>query len=162
MAIECDGATYHSSASARDRDQLRQAHLEAMGWSFHRIWSTDWFLHRQEEIQRALDAYRKALEMDATRRSAQPSSEVPTAPNVQPLRKERGQKPLIVPQENITQYSRKSLEAIIRWIQSDGRLYTDEELVYEAARELGFQRVGVRIQEYLTRAIRDVKLQWGS
>jgi very-short-patch-repair endonuclease len=43
LAIECDGATYHSSQSARDRDRLRQDHLENLGWRFHRIWSTDWF-----------------------------------------------------------------------------------------------------------------------
>jgi REase_MTES_1575 len=43
LAIECDGATYHSAPTARDRDRLRQQHLEALGWSFHRIWFTDWF-----------------------------------------------------------------------------------------------------------------------
>jgi very-short-patch-repair endonuclease len=40
LAIECDGATYHSSQSARDRDRLRQEQLERQGWRFHRIWST--------------------------------------------------------------------------------------------------------------------------
>jgi very-short-patch-repair endonuclease len=43
LAIECDGVTYHSSATARDRDRLRQEHLERLGWQFHRIWSTEWF-----------------------------------------------------------------------------------------------------------------------
>jgi len=42
MAVETDGATYHSSRSARDRDYLRQKILEGHGWEFHRIWSTDW------------------------------------------------------------------------------------------------------------------------
>ena len=41
--IECDGATYHSSATARDRDKMRQAVLESLGWNILRIWSTDWF-----------------------------------------------------------------------------------------------------------------------
>lgn len=41
--IECDGATYHSSKSARDRDRLRQEVLERLGWDLYRIWSTDWF-----------------------------------------------------------------------------------------------------------------------
>ena len=45
LAIECDGATYHSSATARDRDRLRQEHLERLGWTFHRLWSRDWFYH---------------------------------------------------------------------------------------------------------------------
>ena len=43
LAIECDGASYHSHISARDRDRLRQRHLEDLGWRVHRIWSTDWF-----------------------------------------------------------------------------------------------------------------------
>jgi very-short-patch-repair endonuclease len=38
LAIECDGATYHSSYTARDRDRLRQQQLENLGWRFHRIW----------------------------------------------------------------------------------------------------------------------------
>jgi hypothetical protein len=39
LASVCDGASYHSSATARDRDRLRQAHLQRLGWRFHRIWS---------------------------------------------------------------------------------------------------------------------------
>jgi len=41
--IECDGATYHSSRSARDRDRLREEVLNRLGWDLYRIWSTDWF-----------------------------------------------------------------------------------------------------------------------
>ena len=41
--IECDGARYHSSATARDRDKVRQAVLEDLGWTILRVWSTDWF-----------------------------------------------------------------------------------------------------------------------
>ncbi|TIO03953.1 MAG: hypothetical protein E5X93_31350, partial [Mesorhizobium sp.] len=43
LGIECDGAEYHSSRSARDRDRLRQSVLEDHGWIIHRIWSADWF-----------------------------------------------------------------------------------------------------------------------
>ena len=43
--IECDGVTYHSSLSARDRDRIRQEILESLGWRDRiiRVWSTDWF-----------------------------------------------------------------------------------------------------------------------
>ena len=41
--VECDGATYHSSKSARDRDRLREEVLSRLGWDLYRIWSTDWF-----------------------------------------------------------------------------------------------------------------------
>lgn len=53
--IECDGATYHSSRSARDRDRLRQDILESRGWNIYRIWSTDWFHRRQDQEQKLLD-----------------------------------------------------------------------------------------------------------
>jgi len=56
--IECDGASYHSSRSARDRDRLRQDILEARGWSILRIWSTDWFYRRVEQENRLLDDLR--------------------------------------------------------------------------------------------------------
>lgn len=56
LAIECDGAAYHSSRSARDRDRLRQGVLEGLGWTFHRIWSTDWFRNRKEELLRVVAA----------------------------------------------------------------------------------------------------------
>lgn len=52
LAVECDGATYHSALWARERDRLRQDVLEHLGWTFHRIWSTDWFYNRQAEIER--------------------------------------------------------------------------------------------------------------
>jgi hypothetical protein len=52
MAIDCDGATYHSALWARERDRLRQDVLESLGWRFHRIWSTDWFYQRAQEIDR--------------------------------------------------------------------------------------------------------------
>ncbi|OYZ14133.1 MAG: DNA helicase [Sphingomonadales bacterium 28-64-96] len=63
LAVECDGATYHSALWARERDRLRQDVLEHLGWRFHRIWSTDWFYSRQTQIQRlrqALEAARAA------------------------------------------------------------------------------------------------------
>lgn len=52
LGIECDGATYHSSRSARDRDRLRQEILERLGWKIHRIWSTDWFKNSLAEANR--------------------------------------------------------------------------------------------------------------
>jgi very-short-patch-repair endonuclease len=54
LGIECDGATYHSSRWARDRDRLRQDVLESRGWTIHRIWSTDWFRRPNDELRRLL------------------------------------------------------------------------------------------------------------
>lgn len=49
--IECDGATYHSSKSARERDITRQRFLESRGWNILRIWSRNWWKDSQNEIR---------------------------------------------------------------------------------------------------------------
>ncbi len=54
LGIECDGASYHSSATARDRDRLRQEVLEKLDWKIYRIWSTDWFKNQQRELDKLL------------------------------------------------------------------------------------------------------------
>ena len=61
LAIECDGATYHSSRSARDRDRLRQEQLERHGWRFHRIWSAEWFHDKNTCTAKAIAAYHAAV-----------------------------------------------------------------------------------------------------
>ena len=61
LAVECDGASYHSFPTARDRDRLRQQILESRGWRFHRIWSTDWFRNPENEVQRVLESYHAAI-----------------------------------------------------------------------------------------------------
>lgn len=53
--IECDGATYHSAKSVRDRDKIRQEILESLGWKIYRIWSTDWFKNKDREIKKLFD-----------------------------------------------------------------------------------------------------------
>ena len=65
LAIECDGATYHSSKNARDRDRLRQEILERMGWRFYRIWSTDWFRNKSVEQLRLLETAADAVKNPA-------------------------------------------------------------------------------------------------
>ncbi|PCE23198.1 DNA helicase [Paraburkholderia acidicola] len=57
--VECDGATYHRSATARDRDKLREQVLRGLGWDILRIWSTDWWIDMQgtaEQIHDQLNA----------------------------------------------------------------------------------------------------------
>ncbi|OIK10515.1 DUF4011 domain-containing protein [Bacillus sp. MUM 13] len=63
LGIECDGATYHSSKTARDRDRLRQSILESLGWNIHRIWSQDW-VKRKKEITEEIVNIVKAQQND--------------------------------------------------------------------------------------------------
>lgn len=75
LAVECDGAHYHSARSARERDRLRAQVLEGLGWRIHRVWSTDWWQTPDREIQRIVAAIEKA-----TRESAAPPVALPREP----------------------------------------------------------------------------------
>ncbi|SRR5579875_176035 len=62
LGIECDGAMYHSSRVARDRDRLRQEVLEGLGWRIYRVWGTSWYRHRREQEERLKAAIEAAIE----------------------------------------------------------------------------------------------------
>ena len=67
MGVECDGATYHSAKSARDRDRLRQSVLEGLGWNIKRIWSTDWFKNPQAQLKPIIEELHR-LKTEVTER----------------------------------------------------------------------------------------------
>jgi very-short-patch-repair endonuclease len=163
LAVECDGASYHSAYTARDRDRLRQQHLEALGWRFHRIWSTDWFMRRDQEIDRAVVAYQAAI-VHADRsdtsggavdgNSSGPSENISNqAPNTASIVGTRRPRPRIQARGSIDEYQLSELVALVEWIESDGRSRTDEELRQELVNELGFKRRGVRIDEAIRKAV---------
>lgn len=163
LAIECDGASYHSSPTARDRDRLRQQHLEALGWRFHRIWSTDWFLRREDEIERTLTAFQSALRFSekpaqddecgatdgepATRAMERDSADA--SATTSPLHP----RPRIPKRGGIGQYRLRELVQLVNWVESDGRVRTDGEIIDILIDELGFQRRGARIEAALRSAI---------
>lgn len=66
LGIECDGAMYHSSRVARDRDRLRQEVLEGLGWRLHRIWGTSWYRDRSDQEERLRGAIEAAIAGDAS------------------------------------------------------------------------------------------------
>lgn len=62
VGVECDGATYHSAATARDRDKVRAAILEGLGWKLLRLWSTEWWIDKEKALDRLDLEIRKLLE----------------------------------------------------------------------------------------------------
>ncbi|MFF3650525.1 DUF3320 domain-containing protein [Streptomyces sp. NPDC002181] len=64
LGIECDGAMYHSSRAARDRDRLREEVLRGLGWNLHRIWGTDWYRNRRDAQRRLREAVAAACSVD--------------------------------------------------------------------------------------------------
>lgn len=94
LGVECDGATYHRSPTARDRDRLRQEILERMGWRgrIHRVWSTAWIQNPQAELERIERAIRDARLRPRDAATAAPQGHVVTAVTVpQAVRSQREQ-----------------------------------------------------------------------
>ncbi|WP_291143364.1 DUF4011 domain-containing protein [Flavobacterium sp. UBA7680] len=60
LGICCDGKSYETAKSARDRDRLRTIVLEGMGWKLFNVWSTDWFRNPQGELRLLLETIENA------------------------------------------------------------------------------------------------------
>ena len=163
LAIEADGASYHSGTIARERDRLRQQLLEARGWTFVRIWSSDYFFAPDPEIQRVVNAYQEALTTSprtvSTQRAARtntPAAIEPTpedVPTWQDTTGRRRGRPRLSPGEPISSYSDHELRRIVTWIISDDAPRTRVEIYEETKTALGFQRNGKTIAERLNAAI---------
>ena len=155
LAIEADGAAYHSTPTARERDRLRQQVLESLGWRFHRIWSTDWFRDPEGQADLALEEWLRAVELANAKDTGTggddgilPSEDAPRA--AQP---DRGPRPNVRPGMPIGEYPMSKLVALAEWVMSDTLLRTDDELLGELRAELGFRRGGSRINAMLREAV---------
>ncbi len=166
LAIECDGASYHSTPTARDRDRLRQEQLERLGWRFHRIWSADWFANKEVAAATALAAYNEAVE--AADRDDVAGSQVgrvggstsmqaagdpdPPLAAASPMRASR---PPVPGNRPIGYYTHRQLVSLVRWIESDTLLRTEDEVLAQVMQDLGFERRGKNIISAIRQAIRD-------
>ena len=178
LGIECDGASYHSSRSARDRDRLRQAVLEDHGWIIHRVWSTDWFQRPAEQLAKIATAIGQAKAMLAEHaRDEQPPQvtmqvtvesesadgierEVVLAlgtelgsPLAQPYSEARFEVPRGIEPHELP--SKSMAEILLKIIQHEGPIHEDE-LVTRVRELWGLQRAGNRIQDAVARGVRSL------
>jgi very-short-patch-repair endonuclease len=163
--IECDGATYHSSPSARDRDRVRQIILEQLGWRLMRLWSTDWFLDPVACVNRLDGNLRRLLETDraillpesevaATAEPERPAQSVAHTAEPEPAEpvlirasgiSERGSAFGVDPARFYDPDYACTLTAIIGSIIADETPITVRRLARLVARRHGFQRTGREI-----------------
>lgn len=175
LGIECDGATYHSARSARDRDRLRQAVLEGLGWQIHRIWSTDWFRNPDRELQNTIGAIERAKDavgqpMPQLAEDNPPS--LAANPDAEPSQVEAGVIPIDLHQQSpgVSQYELAELylgltDDLHRVAASDLAQWLSQVIAVESpvhwleatrrvANAAGVQRLGNRIQDAFKRACR--------
>ena len=147
LAVECDGASYHSSHTARDRDRIRQTVLENLGWRVVRIWSTDWVRDPDRQIDRVL------LEYDAALSAAPPPHADPEEPDEedaepQPqfVEKPSAPTPVRVHAGNIDDVPDRAIGQTAVYVLTQAGAMSFEDLVRQTSRELGFGRLGHRIR----------------
>lgn len=85
LGIECDGATYHSAKTARDRDVLRQQVLRDKGWRLHRLWSTDWWRDPSRGVDAILRSLAQAQQSPVERSIPAPAQRRPVEANAPPV-----------------------------------------------------------------------------
>lgn len=170
LAVECDGATYHSALWARERDRLRQEILEGLGWRFHRIWSTDWFYRRAQEVERlrqVLEAARSAegvtRPLGSNRKKKPVSPVVETAPALSVVEIEARVMPAYErarpagrwgePHEAMLTTLQAIAEEIIRF---EGPI-SSEEVARRVASAFGKEKAGSRIVTRVSQALRGLR-----
>ncbi len=161
LGIECDGATYHKSATARDRDRLRQEVLEARGWRIVRIWSTDWLRDPNGQTNRVVAAFERIL-AEATEPRAPANTVGPVKKSVdeEPApTKRNGPKPpnsRTVYYQNIEEVPTSEIKGLILSMLEKYGVTEETELTVSLARRLGFQRTGARIRARIEGCVIDL------
>jgi very-short-patch-repair endonuclease len=168
LGIECDGATYHSSRSARDRDRLREAVLRDRGWRIHRVWSTDWFHRSGEQLQRIIGAIEQArLDSDEEAEAAQDDdpAQGPDLERTEPAEGPNGEAgaawvspyvEAVLEVPNATPIHETSVSVLAgivsRVVEIEGPIHR-EEIARRITSLWGQARAGARIAEAISRAI---------
>lgn len=178
IGIECDGAQYHSSLVARDRDRLRQQVLEGLGWKIHRVWSTDWYRNSAESKRKLVEVIEKIKDLPLEKKESKPLekpvSSIPDPKFVTknpPVNNNKVQIPdykfcsSIYPDANLMEVPQNYLEQIICTIvATEGPIHT-EELIHRIKSNTGNQRITSRIKERILLSCRsaaargDIRLQ---
>ncbi|MFW5949824.1 MAG: DUF5797 family protein [archaeon] len=141
LGIECDGAAYHSSKTARDRDRTRQMVLENLGWTIHRIWSPDWASNREAQIQAINEKVDSLLDGDTTFTH---TTDVPThEPDAVPSKSK-------LDHEAITEFVEPSLEWNDRYSPDKrGQSAANRNSILDTVRQNGPIKYDTAIQTYL-------------
>ncbi|MEU8797757.1 DUF3320 domain-containing protein [Spirillospora sp. NPDC048819] len=179
LGIECDGAMYHSSKAARDRDRLREEVLRGLGWELHRIWGTDWYRNRPEAKTRLREAVESAIALMAV----EPEPDDGQSPIVVVPEQPRTAEPPRVTMESADDGQPRDWAARYRRAHLEGHLYYYEmhepesrgllqrlfretleteapvqrDVLYRRAAVVwGIERLGSRIRANLDRALDDL------
>jgi very-short-patch-repair endonuclease len=166
IGIECDGESYASARSARDRDRLRREALERQGWKLHRVWSMDWYQRPEEQLRRIAAAIVEEKERLAS--EAEDEEERVTESSIE--REEHGDVLAEASVDSVAYVEATPVQPIAgcdllgtptqtlavmvaEIVSVEGPIHQDE-VVARVRSVWGLQRAGSRIQEHLAKTIR--------
>jgi hypothetical protein len=116
-------------------------------------------MRRDEEVERAVQAFQKAVAasdrpkpVKSLQPFAVPTDPSPNTPTIEQSRRTPVNAPIPV-RASITEYTSGELQALLRWVKSDGKLRTNDELADEMFAALPFSRRGAKIEAALRRTI---------
>ncbi|WP_166831715.1 DUF3320 domain-containing protein [Thalassoroseus pseudoceratinae] len=171
--VECDGATYHRSAVARDRDKTRQQVLENLGWNILRVWSPDWWYDSANAIEQLHNALNVLLrtqrEIDEETSAVddrQASHEVEPADFTESMR-QNGESTLYYQRSSLPDASHaqdqffdaaydEPLRQMARSMLDQEAPIRDDVLAKQIARLHGFARTGAKIRNRILELLTDV------
>jgi hypothetical protein len=163
VAIEMDGAAYAGRPSVRDRDRLRPEQLERLGWGHVTTWTQDWYRDPAGAAGRLVDEV-EALMSPPGNGNARAEGDGPSSPELgsrlgppgdgAAAPAERAPRPSFpVDRSAITDWPLADLVQLAKWIESDGRLRTEEDLRTALLEELGIKRRGSRVVRVLDEVV---------
>ncbi|SDC03360.1 Protein of unknown function [Raineyella antarctica] len=165
LGIECDGAMYHSSKAARDRDRLRHQVLEGLGWRLHHIWGTAWYRHPEREKERLRTLLEELSQKPMTGRLAASASPARPQVIVETVQHSLDESP-----DWIEDYSKASVgwvdEEVLRDVRNAPRLrrFVEEVAAVEAPLHIDvlcqrvrdhstIERISARVKETILKAV---------
>lgn len=169
LGVECDGATYHSAYTARDRDRIRQEVLERLGWRIHRVWAPDFVTRHDLEVQRlkqAIENTRNSLPQSPQQAGGEDREKLETTSNLTEQNSNSNPDwatyykvhvPSFRPPWNLQFHDPRAArilsKQLIEIVDNEGPIHVDNAS-HRLAQAWGLHRVGHRMSEAASVAIR--------
>jgi len=140
--LECDGPTYRRSATARDRDRLRESVLRGLGWDILRLWSREWWLNAEAAADRLHQRLTALLERKRRTNPPAPPAEPPVKTAESPAEAPAPE----MPDDAAELIEREHLRAIVQSVVAWASPVHENVLCALVAKQLGLARAGSKIR----------------
>ena len=142
-AVECDGDTYASALTVRDRDELRSSVLRSLGWNIVRVWAADWAFDRaraEERLVKELDAAARAPDGQQPAQKFTPEVTFP---------RRRASSASDAPRQQLDAVPSERIRAVMDEVERDLGACEPDTLYRETARRFGYKTLSPKARQRL-------------